>query len=198
MYRTGFSTLAAPRLVLENPPGGPAEVPHLRVLLRENCPLQFFSSVWGILRNEFHWLQCCKDVMSGWTGEVKPCRCHPELCEIKTGTKWHMCSCRSSWAGYWSSWICFWGACCQLPFHVPQWDSESYRSLNHSSQVLILQPAASQEIINLTWLNMGFYDNWGQESVRIICKLNNMLVTAEGCRKSSSFFKAPKPAIWPA
>lgn len=44
--------------------------------------------------------------------------------------------------------ICFWGACCQLPFHVPQWASEGYKSLDHFSQVLILQHAASQEIIN--------------------------------------------------
>lgn len=136
------------RLALENHPDGCTEVPDLRSLLAENCPLQSFISTWGISRNEFHWLQCCKGVMPGWTGVVRPCRCHPELCETRTGTKWHMCSCLCSWAGYWSSWLYFWGACCQLPFHVPQWDSGSYKSLNHFSQVLILQPAVSQERIN--------------------------------------------------
>lgn len=42
-------------------------------------------------------------------GGVRLCKCHPELCETRTGSTWHMCSCLCSYAGYWSSWICFRG-----------------------------------------------------------------------------------------
>lgn len=81
-------------------------------------------------------------------GSMRPCRWLPEHSEIRKGTKQHMDFCISSWTGCWSSRICFWGACCQLPFLVPQCDCESLKSLDHFSQVLILQPAATQDVIN--------------------------------------------------
>jgi len=38
-------------------------------------------------------------------------------------------------------------------------ETESYKSLDHFGQVLILQPAASHKIINWTWLKTGLDDN---------------------------------------
>lgn len=105
------------------------------------------GSTLGIL-SEIYRLQCRKFAMSGWRGWMRPHRFQPELCESRTGTKRHTCFRLCSWTGCWRSWISFRGASRQLPFHAPPWDRESYKSLDHFIQVLILQPAASQKVIN--------------------------------------------------
>lgn len=93
--------------------------------------------------------QCVINVISqAGEGKIRPCRWHPELCESRTGIKRWLCFCFCSRMECWSSWICSQEACCLLLFHVLQWDWESYKSLDHFNQVLILQPAASQKVIN--------------------------------------------------
>lgn len=89
------------RLTLGNPPDRPTEVP------------DFWGS-WGTLRNEFHWLHCWKMLsQAGLRGS--------EALQVPSRALWVQnrdqvaCEFLSLiWAWYWSSWICFWRACCQL------------------------------------------------------------------------------------
>ena len=79
------------RLALENPPDGPAEMPDLQALPAAILVVlqAWLQGFWGVSFTDCSVANVLCQAGEGW---VRPCRLHPELCESRTGTKWHTVS----------------------------------------------------------------------------------------------------------